>query len=111
MNEPIEVFLHVACQVAADDTVQMSGELIRAAVAEIAQLRATIKALKQHRLTPIEQSAGDYMAAAIDLMVYHHSIDPRSRAADARLCWGEPWPEQEALHIWNNAGHKRESKP
>ncbi len=54
---------------------------------------------------PGMKSAGDYMAAAIDVLVHRGVLDSRSPAADARLCWGQPWPEDVAWQIWQNAGH------
>jgi hypothetical protein len=54
---------------------------------------------------PFMKVCGDYMAAAIDIMVRTGAIDARSPAADARLCWGDPWPIDTARRIFENAGH------
>jgi len=54
---------------------------------------------------PFEKSAGDYMAAAIDIMVHYRQIDARSLAADARLCWGDPWTLDVARRVFESAGN------
>lgn len=54
---------------------------------------------------PFAKTCGDYMAAAIDIMVHTKAIDARSPAADARLCWGMPWSLETAREVFRNAGH------
>jgi hypothetical protein len=48
---------------------------------------------------PMEATAGDRMAAAIDLAVRAGDLDARSPAGDARLDWGDPWSEAEARRV------------
>lgn len=54
---------------------------------------------------PFAKTCGDYMAAAIDIMVKTGQIDARSPAADARLSWGLPWDLETAWEIFRNTGH------
>jgi hypothetical protein len=49
---------------------------------------------------PMRLRAADRMAAAIDLLVRRGALDARSLPADARLDYGTPWSEEEALRVY-----------
>ena len=56
------------------------------------------QAIEMHdAFPPMKRIAADRMAAALDLMVQRGAIDARSIAADARLNYGEPLTEEQAL--------------
>lgn len=63
----------------------------------LARERWALATMRDEPIPAMRRRAADRLAAAVDLMVHRGVISSRSPAADARLDYGDPLTEEQAL--------------